>query len=106
MKEIVKFEGLEITVEDGQVELTQHRNYSVNRVRIPLQLLDTVIAAIPNKVERYGILIQAQNAYTPHQILIANNTIHGFMDCGLKIFNKGQDISTFVTIKNNIFITF
>ena len=50
MKEIVKFEGLEITVEDGQVELTQHRNYTVNRVRIPLQLLDTVLEAIREEV--------------------------------------------------------
>ena len=50
MKEIVKFDGLEVEVVDGNVELAQHRNYTRNLIRIPMPLLETVLEAIREEV--------------------------------------------------------
>jgi hypothetical protein len=38
MTTLPKFEETEITVEDGIIEIHQHRNYSVNILRIPISL--------------------------------------------------------------------
>ena len=69
MTTLPKFEETEITVEDGIIEIHQHRNYSVNILRIPISLWGMFSQTVYSEINKPDIHITIQ----PPEISIAGD---------------------------------
>ena len=69
MTTLPKFEETEITVEDGIIEIHQHRNYTANTLRIPVDLWGRFSQTVYSEMNKPDIHITIQ----PPEISIAGD---------------------------------